>query len=45
MRMWETTNPGNPKSTGSKVASGSNKSDADDFYVFLFDEEDKSTFK
>ena len=43
MRMWESTGP---KATGSKSAHANNgRNDADDFYVFLYDEEDKSSFK
>lgn len=43
MRMWESTS--SVKHTTQSGVTLKNKSDADDFYVFMYDEEDKQTFK
>jgi hypothetical protein len=41
--MWESTS--SAKTVTSKGVTLKQKSDADDFYVFMFDEEDKQSFK
>ena len=41
MRMWESTSLAKP-TTHNGITIRNNKSDADDFYVFMYDEEDKS---
>ena len=44
MRMWDSTSLAKP-TTQNGITIRNNKSDADDFYVFIYDEEDKSQFK
>ena len=43
MRMWESTS--SAKTVTSNGVTLKQKSDADDFYVFMYDEEDKQSFK
>ncbi len=43
MKMWETSS--SAKTTTAAGFTIKQKSDADDFYVFMYDEEDKQAFK